>query len=186
MADDAKKAELKLVPDDPEATPIPQPDGFSLDRFKSKQASAMANVETLQTALPHYSISQAKDFVRLHADEQTHWSSELCFVNVPIKGQKTNTLHLIDEEIAMRFLPPARVLRFRLALATKPNDVWFLCHVPTRNEGNTWNDSNRQACEQAKTLWTSATSRTNGWTRCCCNENCDSTWWPRPGRRCMA
>jgi hypothetical protein len=154
-----KKATIKLVPDDPEATPIPQPEGFSLDAFKSKQASAIANVETLQTALPHYSISQAKDFVRLHPDEMRYWSVELCFVNVPIKGQKSNTLHLINEELAMRFLPSARILRFRLALASKPGDVFFLCQVPTRNEGNTWNDSNRQACEQAKTLWVSVTSR---------------------------
>src|SRR5262245_49553196 len=157
MIDDAKN--LKLVPDDPQAAPIPKPEGFSLDKFKSKQAAAVANVDTLLTALPHHSISQAKDFVRLHHNEETHWSPELCFVNVPIKGQKSNTLHLIDEDLAMRFLPSARILRFRMALATKPNDVWFLAHIPTRNEGNTWNDSNRQACEQAKTLWVSVTSR---------------------------
>src|SRR5262249_15194275 len=118
-----------------------------------------ANVETLQTALPHYTISQAKDFVRLHPDETKYWSPELCFVNVPIKGQKNNTLHLIEEELAMRFLPAARILRFRLALATKPNDVFFLCHVPTRNLDNSFNASNLQACEQAKTLWVLVTSR---------------------------
>jgi hypothetical protein len=44
-------------------------------------------------------------------------------------------------------------------LATKPFDVFFLCHVPTRNEDNTWNGSNLQACEQSKSLWTQATSR---------------------------
>ena len=85
--------------------PIAKPDGFSLDKFKSKHAAAMANVETLQTALPHHSIAQAKDFVRLHPNEENHWSSELCFVDVPIKGQKRDTLHLIDEELAMRYLP---------------------------------------------------------------------------------
>jgi len=150
---------LKLVPDDLEAAPIAKPEAFSLDKFKTRRAPAVANVETLQTALPHHSISLGKDFVRLHPDEAKYWSEELCFVNVPIKGQKNSTLHLIDEELATRFLPSARILRFRLALATKPNDVFFLCHVPTRNEGNTWNDSNRQACEQAKTLWVSVTSR---------------------------
>jgi hypothetical protein len=130
-----------------------------LDKFKSKHAAALANVETLQTALPHHSISQAKDFVRLHPDEDNYWSPELCFVNVPIKGSKRDTLHLIEETLAMRFLPSARILRFRLAMATKPGDVFFLCHVPTRNQDNSWNGSNLQACEQAKTLWTSATSR---------------------------
>jgi hypothetical protein len=159
MADDPK---LKVV--HPEADPaeqmsIAKPDAFSLDKFKSKHAVAVAGVETLLTALPHHSIAQAKDFVRLHPDETKYWSPELCFVNVPIKGQKRDTLHLIDEELAMQHLPSAKVLRFRLALATKPYDVFFLCHVPSRNTDNRWNESNLQACEQAKTLWTQATSR---------------------------
>ena len=59
----------------------------------------------------------------------------------------------------MRFLPSARILRCRLALAAKPYDVFFLCHVPTRNGDNSWNASNLQACEQAKTHWAQATSR---------------------------
>jgi hypothetical protein len=33
-------------------------------------------------------MAQARDFVRLHPNEETHSSRELCFVNVPIKGQK--------------------------------------------------------------------------------------------------
>jgi len=146
------------LPNDDKASII-KPGTFSLDKFKSKHAAALANVETLLTALPHHSISQAKDFVRLHPDETNYWSPELCFVNVPIKGQRRDTLHLIDEELAMRFLPPTRILRFRLALATKPHDVFFLCYVPTRNMDNSWNASNLQACEQAKTLWTLVTSR---------------------------
>jgi hypothetical protein len=119
----------------------------------------LAGVETLQTALPHHSISQAKDFVRLHEDETKSWSPELCFVSVPIKGQARDTLHLIDEDIAMQYLPSAKVLRFRLALASKPFDNFFLCHVPSRNTDNSWNESNRQACEQAKSRWVQASSR---------------------------
>jgi hypothetical protein len=139
---------------------IPKPTStFDLNKFKSKRAAAMANVGTLQTALPHHSISQAKDFVRLHPNEETHWSPELCFVNVPIKGQKRDTLHLIDEDLAMRFLPSARIQRFRLALAAKPGDVFFLCHVPTRNLDNSYNSSNVQGCEQARTMWTMLSSR---------------------------
>jgi hypothetical protein len=45
--------------------PIAKPRAFDLDKFKSKRAAAVANVETLQTGLPHHNISQAKDFVRL-------------------------------------------------------------------------------------------------------------------------
>ena len=44
---------------------IPKPSKFSLDKFKSKRAAAVANVETLSGPLPHHSIAQAKDFVRL-------------------------------------------------------------------------------------------------------------------------
>jgi hypothetical protein len=148
----------ELVVQTPEA-PIAKPESFDLDKFKSKHAAAMANVETLQTALPHCSISQAKDYVRLHADEDNYWSPELCFVNVPIKGSKRDTLHLIDQELAIRFIQPARILHFRLALATKPYDIFFLCQVPTRNQDNSWNGSNLKACEHAKTFWTMVTSR---------------------------
>jgi len=144
----------------PEVIPIAKPAAkSSLDRFKSKRSAAVANVETLQTGLPHHKISAAKDFVRLHPDEVTHWSDELCFASVPIPGQKKDTLHLIDEDLAMEYLPSGRVQRFRLALATKPHDRFFLAEVPSRNTDNLWNESNLRACEQAKTLWVQATSR---------------------------
>ena len=56
-------------------------------------------MSTLLTALPHHNIAQANDWVRLHPDEENYWSAELCFVNVPIKGQKKDLVHLIDEEL---------------------------------------------------------------------------------------
>jgi hypothetical protein len=151
---------LTIAPDTAADAPlsIAKPEGFDLDKFKSKRAAAAANVETLQTALPVHKLADAKDFVRLHPDENA-WSSELCFVSVPIKGSKRDTLHLIVEDLALRFLPSAKILRFRLVLATKPYDVFFLCQVPTQNLENTLNASNVVACEQAKTLWTLATSR---------------------------
>jgi hypothetical protein len=139
--------------------PIAKPDEFSLDKFRSKRSPTIAGVETLLPALPVHSISQAKDFVRLHPDEEAYWSPEFCFVNVPIKGQKRDTLHLIDEDLAMRNLPSGRIQRFRLALASKPHDVFFLCEVPSQNLDNAWNDSNLRACLQAKTIWTQAISR---------------------------
>ena len=164
MSDEAtKKPELKLVPEEKgeeATTPIAKPEAaFDLNKFKSKQKPTIPDVETLQTALPVHSLAEAQDFVRLHPNEEEYWSDELCFVNVPIKGQKHGTLHLIDEELATRFLPSARIHRGRLALATKPYDVFFLCQVPSRNLENPWNKSNLRACEQAKTKWTMATSR---------------------------
>jgi hypothetical protein len=91
--------------------------------------------------------------------KQSTGRMSFCFVEVPIKGQKHNTLHLIDEGLALRFLEAGEIKRFRLALATKPGDVFFLCEVPTQNLDNSWNVSNLEACEMAKMLWTKATSR---------------------------
>jgi hypothetical protein len=130
-----------------------------LEKFKSKRAAAVANVETLLGPLPHHSIKEANDFVRLHPNEDEYWSDELCFVQVPIKGAKRDLLHLIDEEIALKYLPSGKLQRFRLALGTKPFDIFFLCHVPTQNTDNSWNVSNLQACETSRSFWVQATSR---------------------------
>ena len=138
---------------------IAKPSTFNLDKFKSKRGAAIANVGTLLTALPILRISEANDFVRLHPDEANYWSDEICFVNVPVKGQKRDTLHLIDEELAMRYLPTKRIQRFRLALATKPYDVFFFCRVPTQNIDNSWVSSNVMACMNAKERWVMVTSR---------------------------
>jgi hypothetical protein len=159
MSSNAKYNVADAPRSDVEPLSIPKPSGFSLDKFKSKHPATVAGVETLPTGLPHHKIAAAKDFVRLHPDEETHWSPELCFVNVPIKGQKRDTLHLINEELAMRYLPSGKILRFRLALGTKPHNVFFLCEVPTRNEDNSWNADNLLACEKAKTTWVQTTSR---------------------------
>jgi hypothetical protein len=157
----AEKPQVKVVPEVTTDAPqsIAKPEGFDLNKFKSKRANAIANVETLVTALPVHKISDARDFVRLHPDEENYWSDELCFVNVPVKGQKSNTLHLIVEDLAMQFLPSAEIMRCRLALAMKPYDTLFLCQVPTRNLDNTFNSSSLTGCEQAKTLWTKVVSR---------------------------
>jgi hypothetical protein len=149
----------KTKPPGDDNVSIAKPNAFSLDKFKSKRAAVVANVETLQGALPHYPMSQARDFVRLHPDEDAYWSPELCFVSVPIIGMKRDTLHLIDEDLGLEFLGNGKLLRFRLALATKPNDVFFLCHLPSQNLDNSWNMSVLEAAEQAKRLWVQVTSR---------------------------
>jgi hypothetical protein len=149
----------KLVtPIEEEVTPIAKPEVKSgLDRFKAKRTAA-ASVETLQVGLPHHTFAAAKDFVHMHPDEDAYWSSDYCFVSVPIKGQRENTLHLIDEDLALRFLPLGKILHFRLALASKPNDIFFLCHIPTRNLDNKYNATTLSACQQAKTQWVQLTS----------------------------
>ena len=161
MSDDPK---LKVVyPEaEPPAEPIPKPEKtFSLDKFKSKNPNATPNVETLPTVLQHGTFAEAKDFVRFHPDEEKYWSPELCFVHVPIIGQKRDLLHLIDEEVALRNnISDKKIQRFRLVLASKPYDVFFLCHVPSRNLENSWNESIMRACQLAKMgIWTQVSSQ---------------------------
>jgi hypothetical protein len=139
--------------------PIAKPRAFSLDKFKSKRSPAMANVQTLLNGLSHHKISEAGDFVRLHSNEERYWSDELCFVNVPIKGSKKDVLHLIDEDLAMQYLESSVIKRFRLALATKPDDRFFLCHIPSQNLDNRWNVTALDGLRQAKTHWVQVTSR---------------------------
>jgi len=143
---------------EPEVTSIKKPaDKLSLDKFKSKK-EPLAQVATLPTELPILKIADAKDYVRLHPDVDKYWSPELCFVKVPIKGQNKDRLHLIDEDLALKYIPSGRILRFRLALATKPDDVLFLCQIPTRNLDNDWNETALKGIEQAKHKWTLVTS----------------------------
>ena len=80
----------------------------------------------------------------------TYWSPELCFVNVPIKGEKRDFSHVIDEDIAMQYLSSKRIKRQRLALATRPHDNFFLCIIPSQNIDNTWNETNLTACRRAQ------------------------------------
>lgn len=134
-------------------TPILKPSGFSLDKFKSKRPANVSGVKTLLGALPHYSLVDAKDFVRLHPDEDAYWSVELCFVDVPILGVKKDTVHLIYEDLIALLPAGKKVERRRLALATKPYDVFFLAHVPTLNLDNSWNESNLKGCQLGKTHW---------------------------------
>ena len=96
--------------------------------------------------------------MRLHPADD-YWSDELCFVLVPIKGAQRESLHLIDEDVAMTYLQPGKIARCRLALAAKPHDIFFLCKVPTQNPDNKWNMDNVAACEQAKRNWTEVSSR---------------------------
>ena len=143
------KPSLKIVPDDSKST-------FDLARFKSSRPPGSVGVVALVTALPVHKISEAKDFVRV-ADESL-WTPELCFVNVPVKGQRAHTLHLIDEEIALTFIPNGDIQRFKLALAAKPYDEFFLVVVPSQNLDNTWNKSNLEAIEIAQKEWVRVTS----------------------------
>jgi hypothetical protein len=122
---EVEKIEAAVEPVEPMS--IAKPASSGLDAFKSKRAPTIAGVETLLAALPLSAMSEAKDWVRLHPDAENYWSQELCFVGVPIKGDPKDQLHLIAEDLAMQHLPSGRIQRFRLALASKPDDRFFLC-----------------------------------------------------------
>jgi hypothetical protein len=142
----------------PENAPLKIVKPSFLEKFKSKRSPALGGVETLLAALPVLRISDANDFVRLHPSMDC-WSPELCFVSVPIQGEKRDMFHLIDEEIAVQHLPAKQVKRHRLALASKPHDSFFLCLVPSQNLDNSWNATALTACEIGKTRWVRASSR---------------------------
>jgi hypothetical protein len=135
---------------------IQKPKGGGLAKFKAANLEP-EKVTALLPGLPHYPIAAAKDWVRLHPNEANYWSDEYCFVNIPVPGQKKETLHLIATDLAIK-IPPGRVQKSRLALASKPHDIFFLAEVPTRNLDNKWNETNLAGCQQAKTLWTQLTS----------------------------
>lgn len=140
---------------------IAKPAAFSLDRFKTKNLTGIANVGSLLMALPHYPISQAGDFVRLHHDESTFWSDELCFVSVPIKGMAKDVTHLIARDLVEIYLGNMlkRVKTYRLALATKPFDVFALIHVPSQHLDNPWNHDALKSCHEAQQRWVHVNSR---------------------------
>lgn len=149
--------DLNGAPKADEPVSIEKPKSSILSRFKTTKP-ASDRVEKLLTALPHGKLSDAKDYVRLHPNEETHWSEEYSFISVPVQGQKDAMLHLIAANLAEQ-LPPGRVQGFRLALASKPYDVFFLAHVPSQNLDNEWNRSSLEACGQAKNFWVVAVSK---------------------------
>jgi hypothetical protein len=129
------------------------------ERFKSKNAPTISGVQTLQTALPVLKIGEVDDWTMLHPSEDEYWTAEMCFVHVPIHGNNKKTLlHVIDDDLAVQYLPAKKIKRHRLALACKPNNVFFWCIVPSRNLDNTYNANALEACYKAQTHWVQALS----------------------------
>ena len=121
------------------------------EKFKSKNGPTISGVQTLLTALPILKIGDVDDWTRLHPSEDEYWTHELCFVSVPIQGAKRDMLHVIEDDLAVQYLPAKKIKRHRLALATKPHDVFFFCIVPSQNLDNAYNADAIKACYQAQT-----------------------------------
>jgi hypothetical protein len=151
----AETIEEKVIP---LKVPKPPEKKGVFSRFASKKAPTISGVEEVLGQLPIMKLSEANDWVRVSPDVEKHWSPELCFVNVPVQGEKRDLLHFIEEELAMKHLPSKKIKRMRLALACKPYGVHFLAIVPVKNLDNPWNSSMLTALEQAKTQWVEVTS----------------------------
>jgi hypothetical protein len=129
------------------------------EKFKSKNAPILSGVETLLMPLPILKIGDVGDFTRTHPSEDEYWTPEMCFVSVPVKGTKRDMLHAIDDDLAVMYLPSKKIKRFRLALASKPHDVFLFCSVPSQNLDNSWNEQALKGCYEAQTRWVQALSR---------------------------
>jgi hypothetical protein len=129
------------------------------EKFRSKNAPTISGVETLLTALPIHKIGGVDDWTHLHPSVDDYWSPELCFVSVPVQGTSRDMLHLIDDDLAVKHLSTKKIKRQRLALGTKPHNVFFLCIVPSQNLDNSWNSDALAACHKGKTNWIQAVSR---------------------------
>jgi hypothetical protein len=160
-AEKRAQAAVNAPPSEPEPDPpvtVEKPAGSKLDRFKSTRTAAPAGVKTLLGPMPVLKLSEAKDFVMVHPDP-AYWSSELCFVSVPVQGVKNNVNHLGFEDVLMSVVSDDEVERHALALASKPCGVFFLAIIPTQNLENTWNETALEGATKAKAGWVKVVSR---------------------------
>ncbi len=74
---------LSAEPNTDGSLTIAKPATSALDKFKSRRAATIANVEALPTKLSHYKISNAKDFVRLHPDSAKLLECRALFCECP-------------------------------------------------------------------------------------------------------
>ena len=81
------------------------------EKFKSKNAPTLSGVETLLMPLPILKIGDVGDLTRSHPSEDDYWTAEMCFVSVPIKGTKRDMLHVIDDDLAVQYLPAKKIKR---------------------------------------------------------------------------
>jgi hypothetical protein len=67
--------------------------------------------------------------------------------------------HMGPEDLLMQELSNDDIERHALALAAKPNGVFFLAIVPTQNLDNDWNATALDGAEQGKDRWVRLVSR---------------------------
>jgi hypothetical protein len=102
MVTDAKKEATPPEAPAPVTSIVKPSNDPLLEKLKSKRPPTIAGVDTNSESYPLLRMVEANDYLRLHPGEEYYWSSELCFVKVPIKGQNKDLLHCIDEDIAVQ------------------------------------------------------------------------------------
>ena len=130
-----KKTETATTKETTPLTIAKPSDKFDLNKFKSKRPPTIAGVETLLTALPVMRIADANDWFGCTRPKTTIGRPS-CASCRSRSREKRDMLHLIDEDIAMQYLPAKKIKRQRLALA----------------------------CEAARHLLSSASYRRRTWT----------------------
>ena len=144
------------------AISIPKPPAFDLSAMVAKEP--VSSIQRMAMALPVKRFSDVGDFAKLHPDDRLpeeggYWTDRLCFVDVPVKGASKRVRHFIHPALATKHLPAKLVKHYRLALGMDADGKHFLCEIPTENKDNTWNKSNLEICEIAKTRWVMANSQ---------------------------
>jgi hypothetical protein len=146
----------KLVESDtPPTEPIAQPDDeLDISRFSADDPykPEMSGVRTVLQRLDMLTLSDARDWV-LVCDNPAYITPPLMFISVPVQGQKHNAVHLIDKAVALRNCDDREIEQYRLVLAARPHDRFFLAKVPCANLENSWNESMLRAVEYAKQRW---------------------------------
>ena len=133
---------------------IAKPGGFDLDKFKSKRAAGDGERRDPANGAPGSSHFGGQRLRPAAPRRRRLLVDELCFVNVPIKGQKRDTLHLIDEDLAMRI--PAVGTRPALPLGAGDEAVRRVLPVQRADA------EHRQLLECQQPAWPASRPKTRG------------------------
>ena len=106
MPEETSRPKLEVISPTDLSEPIPIPGEFSLQKFSSPKTLRWQVLKPCWRRCRTIDLGRER-FRSAASRRREYWTAELCFVNVPIKGQKHDTLHLIDEDLAMQ-LPAER------------------------------------------------------------------------------
>ena len=104
-----------------------------VDKFKSKRAATSYGVDNLVDGCLIRRLENSQGLLPPPPGRGRVLVGRIVLRHGSGERLERNSLHLIAEDLAVEYLPSGKVLRFRLALGSKPYDVFFLAHVPSQN-----------------------------------------------------